>query len=121
MVRGGIGRATSLALARKGCSIAVHYHSSKDKAEALVSELSKINGITAMAFQADLSNYDNVRKLHAEVIRHMGHPDILFNNSGTTNSVIGPNGNIEDVSIEEFESTWKTNTGSSYLVNTWFE
>lgn len=76
-----------------------------------------MKGINAVAFQADLSDYNNVRKLHAEVVHHMGHPDILFNNSGTTNRVIGPNGNIEDVSVEEFESTWKTNTGSSYLVS----
>jgi 3-oxoacyl-[acyl-carrier protein] reductase len=113
---GGIGRATALALARRGCSIAVHYHSAKAKAEVLVFELINIPGVRAVVFQADLSSYDNVRKLHAEVVQQMGHPDVLFNNSGITNSVIGPNGNIEDVSVEEFEQTWKVNTGSSYLL-----
>jgi len=113
---GGIGSATALALARKGCSIAVHYNSSKDKADALVAELIKIPGVKAVAFQADMSDYDKVRKLHSEVVQQMGHPDILFNNSGTTSSVIGPLGNMQDVSVEEFENTWKVNTGSTYLL-----
>lgn len=114
--RGGIGRATAIALARRGCSIAVHYNSAKEKAETLVSELTKLHGVKASAFQADMSNYEEVRKLHAQVVQDMGHPQILFNNAGLTNSVIGPQGDIQAVSVEEFEATWKVNTGSSYLV-----
>jgi 3-oxoacyl-[acyl-carrier protein] reductase len=68
-------------------------------------------------FQADLSDYDNVRKLHTDVINTLGNPDILFNNSGVLNGAIGPNGNIQDVSVEVFEETWRTNTGTAYLVS----
>ena len=57
-----------------------------------------------------------MRQLHTEVIQKLGHPDVLFNNSGATNSVIGPQGDIQNVSIEEFEATWRLNAGSSYLV-----
>ncbi|TFK38451.1 NAD-binding protein [Crucibulum laeve] len=113
---GGIGSATALALARRGCSIAVHYHSAKSKADSLVEQLSALPGVRAVAFQADLSEYENVRKLYREVIETMGDPDILFNNSGATNSVIGPQGDIADVGVEEFEKTWRVNTGSSYLL-----
>ncbi|KAF8966072.1 NAD-binding protein [Flammula alnicola] len=113
---GGIGHATALALARGGCSIAVHYNASKSKADEIVSELTQLPGIKAAAFQADLSAYDNVRNLHAAVVAEMGHPDVLFNNSGVTNTVIGPQGNIQDISVEEFESTWRVNAGSSYLL-----
>lgn len=116
LIRGGIGRATAFALANHGCSIAVHYHSAKAKADEIVAELKKIQSVNAVAFQADLSDYDNARKLHTNVVAQMGDVDILFNNSGVTNTVIGPHGNIQDISVEEFESTWKTNTGSSYLV-----
>ncbi|KAF9005080.1 NAD-binding protein [Cyathus striatus] len=101
---GGIGYATSLALARRGCSIAVHYHSAVNKANTLVQELKNI-GVSAEAFQADL-----------KVVQKMGNPDILFNNSGVTGTRTGPQGDIQSVSVEEFESTWKTNTGSSYLL-----
>jgi len=113
---GGIGRVSALALANHGCSIAVHYNASKAKADDIVAQLKKLPGVNATAFQADLSEYDNVRKLYADVAAQMGQVDILFNNSGVTNTVIGPQGNIQDISVEEFEGTWRTNTGSSYLL-----
>jgi 3-oxoacyl-[acyl-carrier protein] reductase len=56
---GGIGKATCLALASMGCSIAVHYHSSIEKADTLVREL-KTKGVKAEGFKADLTNYDEV-------------------------------------------------------------
>ena len=59
---GGIGKATCLALAGLGCSIAVHYHSSEDKATGLVKEL-KDKGVRAEAFKADLTKYDEVANL----------------------------------------------------------
>ncbi|KAF8804070.1 putative 3-oxoacyl-reductase FabG [Phlegmacium glaucopus] len=112
---GGIGSATALALARLGCNIAVHYNSSKAKADDLVIQLEQL-GVRAVSVQADLSAYDSVRRLHAEVVQKLGHPDVLFNNSGATNSFIGPQGDIQSISIEEFEDTWRLNAGSSYLL-----
>jgi len=72
--------------------------------------------VRAVTFQADLSDYDSVRRLHAQVVETMGHPDILFNNAGATIKTIGRMGSIQDVSVEEFETTWRLNTGSSYLL-----
>ena len=80
---GGIGGATCLVLASLGCNIAVHYNSATQKAETLVKEL-RSKGIKAESFRADLSNYDNVRKLHCDVVEKIGDPVILFNNAGTT-------------------------------------
>ncbi|KAF9445194.1 NAD(P)-binding protein [Macrolepiota fuliginosa MF-IS2] len=113
---GGIGHATALALARRGCSIAVHYNTAEEKARQLLLELKQFPDVAAAAFQADLSGYDGVRKLHAEVVKTMGNPDILFNNAGALNGVIGPNGNIQDISVEAFEATWRTNTGTAFLL-----
>ncbi|KAF7291528.1 NAD-binding protein [Mycena kentingensis (nom. inval.)] len=113
---GGIGKATARALAAKGCSIAVHYNAAKETAEELASEISGVSGVRAQAFQADLSDYDSVRALHAAVVSALGHPDILFNNAGTTGTVVGKRGDIEDVVLEDFERTWKINTGSSFLL-----
>lgn len=115
VTRGGIGKATAIALAKLGCSVAVHYNSADSTAKALVTEL-KSFGVNAEAFQADLSTYDGARKLHAEVVSKMSNPDILFNNSGVTRARIGPQGNIQDVSPEMFEETWRTNTGTHFLV-----
>ncbi|THH07469.1 hypothetical protein EW145_g3360 [Phellinidium pouzarii] len=115
---GGIGYATALNLARFGCDIAVHYNSARDKANALVHELLTIpgGGVRAEVFQADLSTYDGARALHADVVAKLGHPDVLFNNAGVTTKLIGPNGNIEDITPEMFEETWRSNTGTHYLL-----
>lgn len=115
--RGGIGYATALALARRGCSIAVHYNTAERKAKELLSELEGYPGVQAAVFQADLSNYEGVRKLHTDVVKTLGNPDVLFNNAGVLNGVIGPSGNIQDVSVETFEATWRTNTGTAFLVS----
>ncbi|TDL24598.1 NAD-binding protein [Rickenella mellea] len=112
---GGIGKATAISLAKLGCNIAVHYLSENEGAEALVSNLLSL-GVKASAFQADFSTYDAVRKLHADVVEKMGYPDILFNNSGVTGPMIGPKGNIQDITPEIFEETWRINTGSSFLL-----
>jgi len=60
---GGIGKATCRALASLGCSIAVHYNSNSEAAEALVKEL-RDKGVRANAFQADLRQYDQVCIFH---------------------------------------------------------
>ncbi|KAG4440750.1 hypothetical protein IFR05_003737 [Cadophora sp. M221] len=110
---GGIRRATCLALAALGCSIAVHYHSSEDKTMVLVKELKEM-GVRAEAFKADLTNYDEVRSLHATLVLKLGHPTILFNNAGLTlKSGIKK---ITEISIEDFEHTWKANCGSAFLM-----
>ncbi|KAJ7675445.1 hypothetical protein B0H17DRAFT_945792 [Mycena rosella] len=113
---GGIGQATALALAIRGCSIAVHYNSAAELASDLVAELTNLPGVRAHAFQADLGDYDSVRALYAAVVETLGHPDILFNNAGTTGTVVGKRGDIENVTLDDFEKTWKVNTGSSFLL-----
>lgn len=102
--RGGIGRATALRLARLGCDIAVHYNSAAAVARSLVLELISLS-VRADAFQADLSTYDGVNALHADVVKKLGPPDVLFCNAGATLKTIGPQGDILDVSPEEFERT----------------
>jgi short chain dehydrogenase len=55
LVTDGMGKATCLALAALGCSIAIHYNSAADTAEEVVKQL-KSKGVKAKAFQANLSN-----------------------------------------------------------------
>ncbi|EXJ82653.1 hypothetical protein A1O3_06466 [Capronia epimyces CBS 606.96] len=111
---GGIGHATSLALARLGCSVAVHYHSASDTAFSLVSTLQSM-GVRAAAFRAVLSSYAETRELHAAVVRELGNPTILFNNAGTT---LGKSGvtDVSDVSVDGFEATWRANCGTPFLL-----
>ncbi|GBE83914.1 3-oxoacyl-reductase [Sparassis crispa] len=117
---GGIGQATACTFARSGCSVAVHYQaaSSHAKADTLISDLKAIASSDARfaIFHTDLSNYDEVRRLHAEVVQQIGHPDILFANHGIAGPKIGPLGNINDVPMEVFKEMWRMNTGTSYML-----
>lgn len=111
---GGIGYATSLALGRLGYAVAVHYNSAVGTATALVNELQSL-GVKAAAFQANLSSYDETRRLHAEVVKEMGHPSILFNNAGVTQGKSGVK-DISEITVEDFEATWRTNCGTGFLL-----
>ncbi|KAI0782098.1 3-oxoacyl-reductase [Abortiporus biennis] len=114
---GGIGHASAKALAQLGANIAVHHSSdaSKPKADSIVSELKSLYpNIKAAAFKADLSEYSGVDALHKEVVETLGHPDIVFANHGALFQMIGPAGNIADVSIEVVEKSWRLHTGASY-------
>ncbi|OJD32338.1 3-oxoacyl-acp reductase [Diplodia corticola] len=111
---GGIGKATCLALADMGCSIAVHYHTNSDAANALVDQL-KAKGVNVQALQADLSIYDEARKLYSSVSSSLGSPKILFNNAGSALSKPGLR-SASDISIEDFELTWRSNCGSAFLL-----
>ena len=110
---GGIGRATCLALANLNCSLAIHYHTASSTAEALVTDL-RSKGIRAEAFQADLRRYDGVRELYRRVVEELGHPTILFNNAGI--AMKSGAKDVQDVSVEMFEETWRANCGSAYLL-----
>lgn len=113
--RGGIGRATALRLARLGCDIAVHYNAAASAARSLTLELIAL-GVRAESFQVDLSTYEGARALHADVVKKLSAPDVLFCNAGVTVKTIGAQGDIADVSFEEFERTWRTNTGTHYAL-----
>jgi 3-oxoacyl-[acyl-carrier protein] reductase len=53
--------------------------------------------------------------LYKEVVEKLGHPSILFNNAGLTNGVSGVK-DISEVSVEVFESTWRANCGTAFLL-----
>ncbi|ETW76558.1 hypothetical protein HETIRDRAFT_389594, partial [Heterobasidion irregulare TC 32-1] len=115
---GGIGQATTRLLASRGVSIAVHYFSSQAKADALVSEILANNpSIKAAAFQADLGDYDAVRRMHKQIVETLGSPDILYCNAAATGTIVGIKGKIQDVTVEEFEKVWRSNTASAFLLS----
>lgn len=116
---GGIGRATACSFARTGqYDLALHYHTAKQDSRdrllhAINDSVTKV--IDVALFQADLSSYMEVRRLHKEVQEQFGGIDVLFANAGTTGGMIGVQ-SLADVPIDVFESTWRTNCGSGILL-----
>lgn len=79
----GIGRTISLALAKKGAFVVVNYNRSQEKALSLVKEIEQL-GSKALAVQADISNFDESKKLVEACINEFQRLDILVNNAGIT-------------------------------------
>src|SRR5260370_41757841 len=77
----GIGRATALALAADGASVAVNYRSGRDEAAAVVKEIENLGG-TAAAIQADVSEPAQAQALVERARRELGGLHVLVNNAG---------------------------------------
>ena len=64
----GVGRATALGLARRGCSVLVNYSRSREDAEKTAAELSGL-GVRALAFQADVAEDSACRGMVEAALR----------------------------------------------------
>ena len=100
---GELGRAISRTLARAGADVAVHYHQSKDKAEALASEI-KGMGVRSMAIQADVTNIDSIMKMKQAVESALGAPNIIVNNAVSQY----PWKSVLEQPAEDYESQFRT-------------
>ncbi|EPX57329.1 3-oxoacyl-[acyl-carrier protein] reductase [Cystobacter fuscus DSM 2262] len=73
---GGIGSAVVRAFAEEQAKVAVHYHQSADKAEALARELGGV------ALRADLTSEADVDALVPAAVKALGRLDVLVANAG---------------------------------------
>jgi pteridine reductase len=83
LVTGGavrVGRALVEALSAEGMRLVVHYHASRDPAEALVGEI-RARGGEAVALGADLSRHAEVLRLADQAAAAFGGVDVLVNNA----------------------------------------
>jgi len=79
----GIGRATALALARRGCHVVINYTQSEAEAKASVREVEALGG-RALLHRCDVSDDASVRAMVAACEREFGRLDVLVNAAGTT-------------------------------------
>ncbi|MCE7067021.1 SDR family NAD(P)-dependent oxidoreductase [Dyadobacter sp. CY326] len=77
----GIGAGIAKSFAKAGAKVVVNYSSSKELADKVVNEITE-NGGTAIAVQADISKFADIKRLFDETIKSFGQLDILVNNAG---------------------------------------
>ncbi len=82
----GVGRETSLGLARLGYKLAVVYSRSQAESLQTVAEIQAI-GSEAIAFPADVADDAACKKLVQATLAQLGRIDVLINCAGTTNFV----------------------------------
>src|SRR5438445_11364008 len=92
----GIGRATALAFAREGASVAVSGR--RDEAgQALAAELRAL-GVRAEDLRADARHGFEIRRLEEHDVEHFGRLDVGVNNAGTE----GPLGRVTEQATDNF-------------------
>lgn len=81
-----LGQAFARALAERGMTLALHYNTSRDGADALRAEVLAAGG-RAECFGADLSNGHTARALSGRVVEQFGRLDVLVNSAAVMHQV----------------------------------
>ncbi len=66
-----------------GYNVVVHYRGSKKSADTLVTKLNKNRSNSAIAVQANLSEFSSYQTLIEQTINHFGRLDVLVNNASS--------------------------------------
>ncbi|MFF5481992.1 SDR family oxidoreductase [Streptomyces sp. NPDC012935] len=77
----GIGKATAVAMGRAGADVVVNYVAGRDEAEKVVEEIESF-GVRAAAYEADVSDEDQVVAMTNRMVEEFGTIDILVANAG---------------------------------------
>lgn len=77
---GGLGRTIAKTLAECGAQVAVHYNSDRKSAENVVRELTE-HGTKAAAFCCDVTDFESVKSMKAQIEKDFGLPEILIINA----------------------------------------
>ncbi|MDY0074453.1 MAG: 3-oxoacyl-[acyl-carrier-protein] reductase [Acholeplasmataceae bacterium] len=99
----GIGKTITLELAKHHAAVVINYNRSKESAEALVESIKQMGG-QALAVQADISKFEDARRLVEETIKHFGALHIVVNNAGITDDAL-----ILRMSEDQFDRVIDTN------------
>jgi len=104
---GGIGKAITQNLTRRGASVVINY---KEKNPHEFVESLKKEGANVVAIQADITKVSEIRKIFEEAVKHFGGLDILVNNAGVYNATP-----IIKVTEEEYDASFNVNAKSVFF------
>lgn len=103
----GLGKATALALAEEGCTVAIAARTEGDLAQA-AEEIHQATGADVLPIPADVSHIADCEALIAQVRAELGSVEILVNNAGGP-----PPGTFTDVTDEDWLAAFYLNLMSA--------
>lgn len=106
---GGIGRATSLAFAAEGASVAV-VDLNAEAAEAVAEEIRAAGG-NAIAIGADVSSEDDIIRVVATANEAFAGIDVVFNNAGIIRRTTAV-----ETTVEEWDRVFGVNVRAIFLM-----
>ena len=108
----GIGAAVAIAFAREGADVALSYLPEEEEDANKVIAIIKDAGRTAVGLPGDLRDPEYCIQVVQDAVDGLGGLDILVNNAGKQVAVE----NLEDLSDEQLDDTFKTNIYSFFRV-----
>lgn len=106
----GLGRASSLEMAKKGASLVVLSRTSSELRET--AKAIRVSGADVISVKADVSNLRDIEKVVDRTIKHFGKIDILMNNA----AIIGPVSPLFMIDQEEWDEVMDINLRGPYLL-----
>ena len=106
-----IGAAIARKLHSQGLAVAIHYRNSEIQAKELTQELNGIRANSAVEFQADVFEFDQILELGNQLTQSFGRLDVLVNNA----SEFQPNA-IGDTSTESFDRMFGIHVKAPYFL-----
>lgn len=104
----GIGEKIAEKLAEEKATVIVNYCGSKERALQVVEKIKK-QGNNAVAYQCDVSDFNECKKFIDDIYKQFGSIDILVNNAGITRD-----GLLMAMSEEDFDSVIETNLKGTF-------
>lgn len=104
-----IGAAIAKRFAREGAQVVVNYFGHAELAEQVVDDIQRDGG-TVFAFQADVSQEEQVRRMVEETVKRYGTVDVLVNNAA-----IDPRQSWEQITADDWDHVSGVNVRSQFL------
>ncbi|HEY3128132.1 MAG TPA: SDR family oxidoreductase [Acidobacteriota bacterium] len=111
LVTGGagiVGRPIVRALAEAGATVVVASRD-KEQCQAFADELAT-EGLNVEGEAVDLASQSTIRRLCDHILKHYSRLDVLVNNA-----VARAGGNLDDMTVEQWEATMKVNSTGLFL------
>jgi glucose 1-dehydrogenase len=105
----GIGKAIALALGGAGASVIVNYHSGKERATSVATDIEQ-QGSRAVAVRGDVAKPDECSALVDAARRELGGLDILVGNAGIQRDAL-----VGEMKLEHWREVIETNLTGQFL------
>ncbi|MFB6836416.1 SDR family oxidoreductase [Streptomyces sp. NPDC056361] len=105
----GIGKATAIGLGRAGADVVVNYVADRDAAEEVVREIASF-GVRAAAYEADVSQEDQVTAMMDRMVEEFGTIDVLVANAGLQRDA-----RLTDMTLAQWQKVIDVNLTGQFL------
>ena len=106
-----LGKASALALADAGASVAITYLNSKREAQQTLDEI-KARAVNGIAVRCDVTQEASVRRAVRQVVEHFRGLDILVNNAGNYETV-----EFDQLTLAQWDAIFASNVRGPFLVS----